>query len=93
MIDLKIITPKGLINFCNFLMNQNSFEEAFRAYEKSLNLFKWPSLTGIWLNYLKAIEARFQDKKVERLRDLYERVLLDAPEDKSKYPIDLWHPN
>jgi pre-mRNA-splicing factor SYF1 len=84
MIDLKIISPKNLLNFCSYLIEQNCFEEAFRVYEKGLGLFKWPSLTAIWLNYINAIETRFQDKKVERLRDLYERVLQEAPEDKSK---------
>lgn len=60
------------------------FEEAFKVYEKGLEIFRWPALTSVWVNYLKSFENRYQAKKLERLRDMYERVLLHCPDDKSK---------
>lgn len=87
MIELKVISPKGLLNYAYYLLKKNSYEEAFRVFERGLNIFKWPSLYAIWINYLVQLELRFKDKKVERLRDLYERVLLDAPDKYSK-PAD-----
>lgn len=84
MIDLGIITPLNLLNFAQYLLDSNSFEEAFRVFERGLNLFKWPALHAIWSNYLPIFINRYKDKKVERARDLFERVIHECPEDKRR---------
>jgi hypothetical protein len=52
-----------------------------------LTLFKWPALHSIWINYLLLIERRYKDTKVERIRDLYERVIDECPKEKSSFRV------
>lgn len=84
MIDLGIITPLNLLNFAQYLLDCNSFEESFRVFERGLHLFKWPALHAIWSNYLPIFINRYKDKKIERVRDLFERVINECPEDKRR---------
>ena len=44
--------PQIIINFGLFLKENNYFEEAFKAYEKGIALFKWPNVFDIWNTYL-----------------------------------------
>lgn len=52
-------------------------------FEKGLSIFRWDALRSIWINYLLKFEERYAEKKLERLRDLYERVLTECPKEKS----------
>ena len=75
ILDLKIATPQIIINYGLFLKENNYFEEAFKAYEKGISLFKWPNVYDIWNTYLSEFLARYGGTKLERTRDLFEQCL------------------
>ncbi|XP_046484772.1 pre-mRNA-splicing factor syf1 homolog [Neodiprion pinetum] len=79
IIDLKIATPQIIINYGLFLEENNYFEEAFRAYEKGIALFKWPNVYDIWNTYLTKFLKRYEGTKLERTRDLFEQCLEHCP--------------
>ncbi|CAL1689628.1 unnamed protein product [Lasius platythorax] len=79
IIDLKIATPQIIINYGLFLEENNYFEEAFRAYEKGIALFKWPNVYDIWNTYLTKFLIRYGGTKLERTRDLFEQCLEHCP--------------
>ncbi|XP_060517786.1 pre-mRNA-splicing factor syf1 homolog isoform X2 [Cylas formicarius] len=79
IIDLKIATPQIIINYGIFLEENNYFEEAFRAYEKGISLFKWPNVYDIWNTYLTKFLKRYGGSKLERARDLFEQCLEKCP--------------
>jgi len=80
IVDLKIATPQIIINYGLFLKENNYFEEAFKAYEKGISLFKWPNVYDIWNTYLSEFLARYGGSKLERTRDLFEQCLDGCPE-------------
>lgn len=80
IIDLKIATPQIIINYGMFLEEHNYFEEAFRAYEKGISLFKWPNIYDIWNTYLTKFLKRYGGTKLERARDLFEQCLENCPD-------------
>lgn len=88
IIDLKIATPQIIINYGLFLEEHNYFEEAFRAYEKGIALFKWPNVYDIWNTYLTKFLKRYGGTKLERARDLFEQCLEHCPAEFAK-PIFL----
>ncbi|RZF38032.1 hypothetical protein LSTR_LSTR006431 [Laodelphax striatellus] len=79
IIDLKIATPQIIINYGLFLEEHKYFEEAFRAYEKGIALFKWPNVYDVWNTYLTKFLARYGGTKLERSRDLFEQCLENCP--------------
>jgi len=79
IIDLRIATPQIIINYGMFLDENNYFEEAFKAYEKGIALFKWPNVYDIWNTYLTKFVDRYGGKKLERARDLFEQCLETCP--------------
>jgi pre-mRNA-splicing factor SYF1 len=79
IIDLKIATPQIIINYALFLEENNYFEEAFKAYERGVSLFKWPHVYDIWNTYLSKFTKRYGGKKLERARDLFEQALDGCP--------------
>lgn len=84
IIDLKIATPQIIINYGLFLEENNYFEEAFRAYEKGISLFKWPNVYDIWNTYLTKFLKRYGGSKLERARDLFEQCLENCPPNLAK---------
>merc|ERR1712112_247662 len=84
IVDLKIATPQIIINYGLFLKENNYFEEAFKAYEKGISLFKWPNVYDIWNTYLSEFLARYGGTKLERTRDLFEQCLDECPEQFAK---------
>lgn len=84
IIDLKIATPQIIINYGLFLEEHNYFEEAFRAYEKGIALFKWPNVYDIWNTYLTKFLKRYGGTKLERARDLFEQCLEHCPAEFAK---------
>ncbi|KAK2704962.1 pre-mRNA-splicing factor syf1 homolog isoform X2 [Artemia franciscana] len=79
IVDLKIATPQIIMNFALFLEENNYFEEAFKAYEKGISLFKWPNVYDIWNTYLTKFLKRYEGTKLERARDLFEQCLDGCP--------------
>ncbi|EAA43279.4 AGAP012369-PA, partial [Anopheles gambiae str. PEST] len=84
IIDLKICTPQIIINYGMFLEEHNYFEEAFKAYEKGIALFKWPNVYDIWNTYLTKFLSRYGGQKLERSRDLFEQCLDGCPPELAK---------
>jgi len=84
ILDLRIATPQIIINYGLFLKENNYFEEAFKAYEKGISLFKWPNVYDIWNTYLSEFLARYGGSKLERIRDLFEQCLEGCPEKYAK---------
>merc|ERR1719347_994702 len=80
ILDLRIATPQIVINYGLFLKENNYFEEAFKAYEKGISMFKWPNVYDIWNTYLSEFLARYGGSKLERTRDLFEQCLDGCPE-------------
>ena len=68
------------MNYALFLEESNYFEEAFKAYEKGVALFKWPNVFDIWNTYLSKFLARYGGSKLERSRDLFEQCLDGCPD-------------
>ncbi|KAL7646185.1 UNVERIFIED_CONTAM: hypothetical protein RMT77_003086 [Armadillidium vulgare] len=87
IIDLRIATPQIIINYGMFLQENNYFEEAFKAYEKGIALFKWPFVYDLWNTYLTKFLERYKGKKIERARDLFEQCLENCP---PKYAQNLY---
>ncbi|XP_033643513.1 pre-mRNA-splicing factor SYF1-like [Asterias rubens] len=79
MVDLRIATPQIIINYGMFLEEHNYYEEAFKAYEKGIGLFKWPNVFDMWNTYLTKFIERYGGKKLERARDLFEQCLDGCP--------------
>lgn len=79
IIDLKIATPQIIINYGMFLEENDYYEEAFKAYEKGISLFKWPNVYDIWNTYLVKFLKRYKGTKLERVRDLFEQCLDGCP--------------
>merc|ERR1712226_1676781 len=84
VLELKIATPQIVINYGLFLKENNYFEEAFKAYEKGISLFKWPNVFDIWNTYLSEFLARYEGKKLERTRDLFEQCIDGIPNEFAK---------
>jgi pre-mRNA-splicing factor SYF1 len=81
IIDLRICTPQIIINYGMFLEENKYFEEAFRAYEKGIALFKWPNVYDIWNTYLTKFLSRYGGSQLERARDLFEQCIDNCPPD------------
>nr|CDS26519.1 pre mRNA splicing factor SYF1 [Hymenolepis microstoma] len=87
MIDYRIATPQIIMNYGLFLEEHNYFEEAFKAYEKGVAIFRWPNVFDIWATYLTNFMERYGGSKLERTRDLFEQCLEKCP---SKYAKQLY---
>jgi pre-mRNA-splicing factor SYF1 len=79
IIDLRIATPQIILNYAQFLEEHNYFEESFKAYEKGVAAFRFPHALEIWVVYLQKFQRRYGGEKLERLRDLFEQAIEDAP--------------
>ncbi|XP_046441080.1 pre-mRNA-splicing factor syf1 homolog [Daphnia pulex] len=79
ILELKIATPQIIMNYAIFLEENNYFEEAFKAYERGVALFKWPNVYDIWNTYLSKFLKRYGGSKLERARDLFEQCLEGCP--------------
>jgi len=83
-VDLKVINPQGLLNYADYLHKLNFFEESFRVFEKGVAIFSHPHVMPIWRTYLKSFLTRYQGKKMERMREIFEQSLKDCPPKSSK---------
>lgn len=80
--ELKIGTMLTFVNYAQLLEENNYFEEAFKVYERGIDLFSYPTVFELWNIYLKkAIDRKLG---IERLRDLFEQALENCPPDLSR---------
>ncbi|XP_024384058.1 uncharacterized protein [Physcomitrium patens] len=82
--DLRIITPKIVLNYAALLEDNKFFEDAFKVYERGVQVFKYPHVRPIWSMYLNKFVSRYGGKKLERARDLFEQALKEVPEADAK---------
>jgi len=76
-LHLKIATPTIVLNYAAFLKQNQYFEESFAAYEKGLELFPPPHTSSIplWKTYLNDFIERYENSKIIRTRELFERCV------------------
>ena len=74
--SLNIITIKIIINYINYLNNLHYYEESFTIFERSLALFNFPESYSLWNLYINHFINRYNNTKLERLRDIFEQLLI-----------------
>ncbi|KAJ2780556.1 pre-mRNA-splicing factor syf1 [Coemansia javaensis] len=79
MLELRIATPQVVVNYAAFLEEHRYFEDAFRAYERGIDLFGYPVAIELWNIYLAKFVRRYGGAKIERARDLFEQALDKCP--------------
>lgn len=77
--DMKVVTAQMILNYASFLKENNYFEDAFKAYERGISLFKYPHLKDIWTAYLTDFTERYKGTKIERTRELFREACDSAP--------------
>ncbi|XP_042464972.1 pre-mRNA-splicing factor SYF1-like [Zingiber officinale] len=88
ILDLRIATPQIILNYAFFLEENKYFEDAFKVYERGVKIFKYPHVKDIWVTYLSKFVKRYGKTKLERVRELFEHAIEQAPENEVK-PIFL----
>ncbi|KAJ7530801.1 hypothetical protein O6H91_14G019800 [Diphasiastrum complanatum] len=84
ILDLKIATPQIVINYALMLEESRYFEDAFKVYERGVQIFKYPHVREIWTTYLSKFVKRYGGKKLERARDLFEQAVEKVPVEDAK---------
>nr|XP_043636004.1 pre-mRNA-splicing factor SYF1-like [Erigeron canadensis] len=79
ILDLHIATPQIIINYAMLLEDNKYFEDAFKVYERGVNIFKYPHVKDIWVTYLSKFVKRYGKSKLERSRELFEHAIGMAP--------------
>lgn len=82
MISNKFATVQTVLSFAQYLKEKDLWDDAFRVYENGINKFNWPHCYDIWVCYLHDFIEKFGKTKLERMRDLFEQVLLVCPKEK-----------
>ncbi|KAF8772544.1 hypothetical protein HU200_005501 [Digitaria exilis] len=77
--DLGLATPLLVLNHAKLLREHNRFEDAFRVYQRGVTSFKHPHAEPIWAAYLTAFVERYGTSKPERVRDVFEDAVRQAP--------------
>lgn len=57
--ELKIANAQIVINFANFLEENQFWEESFKVYERGVDLFTYPISFEIWNTYLSKFIKRY----------------------------------
>lgn len=67
-----------LTAYISVLQEHKFFEDAFKVYERGVQVFKYPHVRLIWSMYLDKFVTRYGGKKLERARDLFEQALKEV---------------
>merc|ERR1719235_1656046 len=79
IIELKVATPRLILNYAAYLEERKYWEDSFRVYERGIKVFKWPHVNDIWIMYLTKFVERYEGRKLERARDLFEQAVDGCP--------------
>jgi len=79
ILDLRLATPRLILNYAQFLEEHSHFEESFKVYERGVSIFKYPNSVDIWMTYLRRFIERYGSTRLERARDLFEQACEAAP--------------
>ena len=63
-----------MLNYAAYLEEHNCFEEAFRVSAKRVGALAAPASREICQQHLNHVEARYKGSKIERARDIFEKV-------------------
>jgi len=77
--DLGLTTPLLVLNHASLLREHERFEDAFRVYQRGVRSFKHPHAEPIWAAYLTQFVQRYGKSRPERVRDLFEDAVRQAP--------------
>ncbi|KAM3194036.1 hypothetical protein ACQJBY_070597 [Aegilops geniculata] len=84
MHDLGVITPLLVLDHAALLEQHGRFEDAFRVYERGVRSFKHPHAEAIWEAYLTKFVERHGRSRPERVRDLFQAAVMQAPPERKK---------
>ncbi|XP_041993622.1 pre-mRNA-splicing factor SYF1-like [Salvia splendens] len=59
IIDLRLATPQIILNYAMLLQEHSYFEDSFRVYERGVQIFKYPHVKDIWVEYLSKFVKRY----------------------------------
>ncbi|CAO3590727.1 unnamed protein product [Absidia cylindrospora] len=90
VMELRIANPQVVVNYATFLEEHQYFEEAFKVFERGIDLFGWPIAFELWNIYLPRFMDRYGGTKLERARDLFEQAIDNCPPKYAK-PIYLMY--
>lgn len=79
MLDLRIATPRVVLNYAAYLESHSFFEDSFRCYERGVALFDFPYSLDIWIAYLVKFVKHYKGTQVERTRDVFEQAVERVP--------------
>ncbi|KAK1605297.1 hypothetical protein QYE76_028970 [Lolium multiflorum] len=84
MHGLGLATPLLVLDHATLLEEHQRFEDAFRVYERGVRSFRHPHDEAIWEAYLAKFVQRHGRSRPERVRDLFEGAVLQAPPERKK---------
>lgn len=84
IMELKIANAQTIINYATFLEDAAYYEEAFKVYERGVEVFTYPVAFELWNVYLSKFLKRYGGSKLERARDMFEQALEKCPADLCK---------
>uniref|UniRef100_A0A0D9WNP7 Suppressor of forked domain-containing protein n=1 Tax=Leersia perrieri TaxID=77586 RepID=A0A0D9WNP7_9ORYZ len=84
MHELGLITPLLVLRHASLLDEHKRFEDAFRVYERGVSAFKHPHAEPIWSAYLTKLVERHGASRPERVRDVFDDAVRQAPAEKKK---------
>ncbi|CAM0913536.1 unnamed protein product [Alopecurus aequalis] len=84
MHDLGLTTPLLVLDHAGLLEEHKRFNDAFRVYERGVRSFRYPHAEPIWEAYLTKFVQRHGRSRPERVRDLFEGAVLQAPPERKK---------
>ncbi|GAO46988.1 hypothetical protein G7K_1202-t1 [Saitoella complicata NRRL Y-17804] len=79
IMELRIATAQIIVNYANFLEENEYFEESFKVYERGVDVFTYPIAFELWNLYLSKFIKRYGGTQLERARDLFEQALENCP--------------
>jgi pre-mRNA-splicing factor SYF1 len=82
--DLGLATPLLVLNHATLLQAHKRFEDAFQVYQRGVQSFKYTHAKPIWTAYLTKFVKRYGTSKPERVRDLFEDAVRQAPPEMKK---------
>lgn len=82
MLELRIASASSVLAGAAALEGRRLFELAFRLYDRAASKLGWPGALQVWVVYLSKFVERFQWRKLERARDLFEEAIRTAPSSK-----------
>ena len=86
VLETKLVTIQHILNYSTYLIQYDYYEEAFRCYERGIELFpNFPACKVLWKTYLSIFVQRYKGTKIERTRNLFQRCIEVCP---PEYCID-----